>query len=94
MSLSTEDGASQEVPLTKETLDDFIFERILSESELHCDDLLTPGTATGSVYLLGNLHNATAILHVQRTLLPSDIPEIMTRGLETFNVFLDNRPVS
>ncbi|RSH81894.1 uncharacterized protein EHS24_008090 [Apiotrichum porosum] len=69
-------------PCDLATLKTFEFERVLSES-----------TASGSAFLLGTLHGEPAIIHVQRTALdPAAAPEIVQRGLETLNVFLDNRP--
>ena len=52
------------------------------------------GTTTGSIYLLGTLFDQTAIIHLQRTILVSEsTPELIQSGLESINVFLENRPV-
>ncbi|GMK59680.1 hypothetical protein CspeluHIS016_0802860 [Cutaneotrichosporon spelunceum] len=64
------------------TLATLEFERVLSEN-----------TLTGSCYLLGKLHGEPAIVHVQRTAIdPSAAPGIVKEGLDSLNVFLDNRP--
>ncbi|ORX37150.1 HIT-like domain-containing protein [Kockovaella imperatae] len=69
-------------PVDLETLKTFEFDRILSES-----------TTTGSIYLLGKLHNESAIIHLQRTILSADgASELVKHGLEEIKVFLDNRP--
>ncbi|BEJ01212.1 hypothetical protein CcaverHIS631_0510690 [Cutaneotrichosporon cavernicola] len=63
-------------------LETFEFERVLLEN-----------TLSGSCYLLGKLHGEPAIVHVQRTAVdPSAAPNIVKEGLESLNVFLDNRP--
>lgn len=53
------------------------------------------GSLTGSVYLLGTLHSQPAIILVQRTAIDVDAaPALVKEGLESLDVFLDNRPVS
>lgn len=50
---------------------------------------------SGSAYLLGTLHGEPSIVHVQRTAVDvAKAPELLQRGLESLDVFLDNRPVS
>ncbi|KLT42672.1 scavenger mRNA decapping enzyme [Cutaneotrichosporon oleaginosum] len=69
-------------PCDLAALETFEFERVLMES-----------TLTGSCYLLGRLHGEPAIVHVQRTAVdPSAAPGIVKEGLESLDVFLDNRP--
>jgi hypothetical protein len=52
------------------------------------------GSTAGSIYLLGQLHGLDAIVHLQRTVLPSEqAAKVVKNGLESLNVFLDNRPV-
>ncbi|BEJ10693.1 hypothetical protein CspHIS471_0101150 [Cutaneotrichosporon sp. HIS471] len=69
-------------PCDLAALETFEFERVLLES-----------TLSGSCYLLGKLHGEPAIVHVQRTAVdPSAAPNIVKEGLESLDVFLDNRP--
>lgn len=57
--------------------------------------VLTAGTLSGSVYLLGKLHGEPAIVHVQRTAIDDKVaPGLVKDGLESLEVFLENRPVS
>jgi hypothetical protein len=49
---------------------------------------------SGSIYLLGKIHNDPAILLVQRTQIAGDAaPAIVQGGLASLNVFLENKPV-
>lgn len=84
-------------PCDLEALRTFEFDRVLSESTSTARDreMLIADTTTGSAYLLGKLHDRPAIIHVQRTSLDStSAPGLVKDGLESLDVFLDNRPVS
>jgi len=45
------------------------------------------------VFVLGHLDGETAILHLQRTVLPTEKAERIVSSLEDVNFFLENQPV-
>ncbi len=50
---------------------------------------------TGSVYLLGTIDSQPAIVHLQRTVLPTENARaVVESGLAQLEVFLENKPVS
>jgi hypothetical protein len=49
---------------------------------------------SGSTYLLGTIQSQPAIVHLERTILPSENAlKVIDSGLAELNVFLDNKPV-
>ncbi|WVQ65372.1 uncharacterized protein L199_003548 [Kwoniella botswanensis] len=54
--------------------------------------ILSETTSTGSMYVLGTLHDLPTIVHLQKTVLGSDKVGESLRGLEKLNVFLENQP--
>lgn len=44
--------------------------------------------------MLGQLGGESAILHLQRTVLPTDKAQNIVSSLENVNFFLENQPVS
>jgi len=51
------------------------------------------GTLSGSVFVLGQLGDDAAILHLQRTVLPTDKADRVISSLEDISFFLENQPV-
>ncbi|WVW85000.1 hypothetical protein I302_107036 [Kwoniella bestiolae CBS 10118] len=54
--------------------------------------ILSETTSTGSIYVLGTLHDLPTIIHLQKTVLESEKVGEVLRGLERLNVFLENQP--
>lgn len=84
--------------ISLDTLKAFRFDRVLSESESRALEReatsLTIGSLSGSVFVLGQLGGQDAILHLQRTVLPTDKADRIIASLEDIKFFLENRPVS
>ncbi|WWC62920.1 uncharacterized protein I303_105518 [Kwoniella dejecticola CBS 10117] len=73
--------ASRAAEISVDSLAKFTPTRILSES-----------TSTGSIYILGTLHDSPAIVHIQKTVLESAKAGDVLRGLEKIDLFLENQP--
>ncbi|CAD6564522.1 MAG: hypothetical protein TREMPRED_005400 [Tremellales sp. Tagirdzhanova-0007] len=68
--------------LDLKTLGTFQFSQILSQNSI-----------TGSIYLRGTIHEQDAIIHLQRTVLPSEKAlDVIGSGLAALNVYLENKP--
>lgn len=79
------------------------FTRVLSESESPSQaeseisrwTYLHIGTLTGSIYLLGTIQGSDAIIHLQRTALPTErAADVVRSDLEELNIIIENKPVS
>ncbi|KAK8858847.1 hypothetical protein IAR55_003077 [Kwoniella newhampshirensis] len=79
---STRSSHLSNISLTLSTLSSFIPLRTLSQSSL-----------TGSIYLLGTLQDDSAIVHLQRSVVPLEkAGEIIKEGLGRVETFLENQP--
>ena len=92
--------------LDLKTLGTFQFSQILSQSQSgngspwktswSVSPSLIPAldSITGSIYLRGTIHEQDAIIHLQRTVLPSEKAlDVIGSGLAALNVYLENKPV-
>lgn len=48
----------------------------------------------GSIFILGQIGDEAAIVHLQRTVLPTDKASQIIAGLDDLKVHLENQPVS
>ncbi|WWC71046.1 uncharacterized protein I206_104999 [Kwoniella pini CBS 10737] len=83
MSSSTPTPSAPEgsLEISVQSLATFTPTRILSES-----------TLTGSVYILGTLHNLPTIIHLQKTILDIEKAGDLIKDLEKIDLFLENQP--